>query len=172
MPSTVTETFAEKTGLGLIGRVHALSIGGDLGPKEGADWARFRIGMGIEDDAPAKRWDLQVGLLSKESVEKMLLDGKSICPGFCGDNVCTESLDFESIEIGHLIEIGNATLFVTQTGKTCVRECTEDGPCTLAKEWIYARVIKSGQVTVNDPIRVLRPGIDVVPRFTQAALKK
>ena len=172
MTSTKMDAPTEKTELGLIGRVHALSIGGELGPKEGTDWARFRIGMGIEDDAPAKRWDLQIGLLPKESIDKMRLEGRKICAGYCADNVCTEFLDFDAIAVSHLIEIGAATLFVTQKGKKCLRECATDEPCSLANEWIYARVIKGGQVCVNDEIRVLRPGIDIVPKVSQAALKK
>ena len=172
MMFSTTEASSEKSGLGLFGSVYALSIGGELGPKDGTDWARFRIGMGIEDDAPAKRWDLQVGLLPKESVDKMRLEGRKICPGFCGDNVCTESLDFDTIEVGHLIEVGEATLLVTQKGKKCVRECASEEPCCLANEWTYARVIKGGQVCVSDEVKVLRPGIDLVPKFSQAALKK
>jgi MOSC domain-containing protein YiiM len=162
-----------KTEAGLEGSVFALSVGKSEGPKSETEWARFRIGIGVEEDDVPEQWQLQVGLLSRESLEKAREEGKHFCPGYCGDNICTQSVNLDHATVGCIVEVGKAVLLVTQKGKICHRECSGvdvgEPPCALSREWVYARVIKGGQVTVGDAVHLLRPGVDPVPRKNRLA---
>src|SRR3954464_8972566 len=101
------------------GSVFALSVGIPDGPKVGADWVRFRVGMGIEGNGHPEKRPFQVGILSKESMDKNRPDEARLFPGFCGNNICTASINLANVDVGNLLEIGGAILLVTQKGKQC-----------------------------------------------------
>jgi MOSC domain-containing protein YiiM len=114
--------------------------------------------LGIDGDAHSGNWHRQVSLLAMESIEKMRALGLSVGPGDFAENITTEGIDLLSLPIGTKIEIGEATLEVTQIGKDCHTRCAiyyQAGDCVMPKEGIFAKVLRGGKIKKGDNIRVL-----------------
>jgi len=108
----------------------------------------------------------QVSLLSWESIRE-----QKVCPkvkkseeeefklGDFAENITTEGLSLATLKIGDKIEIGeNIRLKVTQIGKKYHNYCAiykKVGKCIMAKEGIFAEVLKGGRIKVGDEIRIL-----------------
>ncbi|MCU7496259.1 MAG: MOSC domain-containing protein [Ignavibacteria bacterium] len=145
----------------LKGKISAISISSKKGiPKTNVPAARLIENFGIEGDAHAGNWHRQVSLLALESIERMKTLGLPLLkPGIFAENLTTRSLDLSKIKIGTRLKIGsNAEIEVTQIGKECHARCAiyeKAGDCIMPKEGIFARVIRSGEIFIDDEILVL-----------------
>jgi len=144
-----------------VGRIVAVSISKRKGiPKTNVSSARLIENYGIEGDVHAGKWHRQVSFLALESIDKMRAKGlPGLRPGAFAENITTEFLTLPEIKIGTRIKIGeSAELEITQIGKECHDKCAifvKVGDCVMPREGIFARVIKSGDIKVNDEIRIL-----------------
>lgn len=147
-------------GAGMEGKVHAISISKRKGiPKSNIECARLIEDHGIEDDAHAGKWHRQVSLLPVESIEKMRISLPKLRAGAFAENITTQNFDLGSVKIGDRIKIGSdAELEITQIGKECHTKCAiffRVGDCVMPKEGIFAKVLKAGEINVNDSIRLI-----------------
>ena len=113
--------------------------------------------FGILGDAHAGRWHRQVSLLAKESVDTMRGAMPTLAPGDFAENILTEGIDLKALPIGTRLSVGNSILEITQIGKECHADCEIrrlTGKCVMPTDGIFARVIRTGAVTVGDPIAV------------------
>lgn len=148
-----------------MGRVVAISISQNKGQrKTNIDKGRFIKDFGIENDAHAGPWHRQVSLLAMESIQKMIDKGLKVGPGDFAENITTEGLDLTKLPLGTRLKIGKDVLGeVTQIGKECHTRCAiyyQAGDCVMPREGIFIRVIKGGEVKVNDRIETM-PSIKV-----------
>lgn len=137
------------------GSIVFLCSGSDpQGPRKSTEWARFVKNVGIEDDAHSPDLDRQVGIFPWEALSGFSEKACLRESGQCGENVCITSGDLSTIEPGDFLGIGKALLVVTQLGKCCQGPCpmnmADPMACPISKGWIYGRVIKSGQVCIDD----------------------
>lgn len=143
------------------GYIEAISISSIKGvPKSNISTAFMRENFGIEGDAHAGNWHRQVSLLSTESINKMKLKGlENLIPGIFAENITTTGIDLLQLHIGNKLLIGNsAILEITQIGKICYNKCAifqAAGDCIMPKEGIFAKVIESGNIYVNDIIELI-----------------
>jgi len=123
-------------------------------PKKFIEWARFTRGEGMGHDASAADPQEQVGILAWHNVEKMLEQEGNFEFGQCGENICVTSAELDKVKPGDFLWMGSVLMEVTKLGKLCPKPCAfalaHPGPCLLAQAWIFARVLKGGQVSVDD----------------------
>ncbi|MGE5430278.1 MAG: MOSC domain-containing protein [Syntrophomonadaceae bacterium] len=143
-----------------MGKICAISVSTKKGiPKTNVPSARLIENFGIEGDAHAGNWHRQVSLLALESIEKMKALGLPLLkPGIFAENLTTQFLNLPEIVIGTRIKIGReAEIEITQIGKECHKRCAiyyKAGDCIMPKEGIFARVIKSGDIFIDDQVVV------------------
>ena len=144
-----------------VGRVVAISISRKKGiPKSNVSSAKLIENHGIEGDAHAGNWHRQVSFLAIESIEKMRQGGlPNLRPGAFAENITTEFLNVPSFKIGTKIKIGDSSeLEITQIGKECHDKCAiyfKVGDCVMPREGVFAKVIKSGDIRVDDKILIM-----------------
>jgi len=147
--------------LNLVGRVVAISVSKKKGiTKSNVDSAKLIENHGIEGDAHAGNWHRQVSFLAIESIEKMRKGGlPNLRPGAFAENITTEFLNVPLFKIGTRIKIGDSSeLEITQIGKECHDKCAiyfKVGDCVMPREGVFAKVIKSGDIKVDDKIVVM-----------------
>ncbi|MBU1097517.1 MAG: MOSC domain-containing protein [Ignavibacteriae bacterium HGW-Ignavibacteriae-2] len=143
------------------GRVLAISVSKKKGiPKSNIETASLIENYGIDGDAHAGKWHRQVSFLAVESIEKMRNAGlPDIRPGAFAENITTEFINVPELKIGTRVQIGSdAELEITQIGKECHSRCAifyTVGDCVMPREGIFAKVIKSGEIKINDSINVI-----------------
>ncbi len=144
----------------VVGKVVAISISRKKGiPKSNISSAKLIENHGIDGDAHAGNWKRQVSFLAIESVEKMRERGlPNLRPGAFAENLTTEFLNLPNFSVGTRIRIGKQSeLEITQIGKECHDKCAiyfEVGDCVMPREGVFAKVIKSGEIKLNDEIIV------------------
>ncbi len=142
------------------GKICAISISKKKGiPKTNVDSARLLENFGIEGDIHAGNWHRQISLLAIESIEKMREGGlPNLRPGAFAENLTTEFLHLPTIAVGTKIKIGSSVeLEITQIGKECHDKCAiffKVGDCVMSREGIFAKVLCSGEIFVNDSVVV------------------
>jgi len=144
----------------MAGKIHAISISKRKGiPKSNIDSANLIYEHGIENDVHAGKWHRQVSLLAVESIDKMRVKLPNLRAGAFAENITTEGIDLSKLTIGDKIKVGdNAELEITQLGKVCHDKCAiffRVGDCVMPTEGIFARVIRSGNININDDITLL-----------------
>lgn len=143
------------------GRIAAISISEKRGiPKSNIETAMLISSRGIEGDIHADGSHRQISLLSLESINKMKKSTTiKLRPGIFAENLTTEYIDFKKIVIGSKLKIGKDSIIkITQIGKECHNRCAiyeSAGNCIMPDEGVFARVIKGGEINVNDEIEVL-----------------
>ena len=144
-----------------IGRIVAISVSKRKGiKKNNVNSANLLENHGIVGDVHAGNWHRQVSILALESIDKMRSQGlDNLIPGDFAENITTEFINVQAINLGTLIKIGESTILeITQIGKECHHRCAiyqAVGDCVMPREGIFARVIKSGKIYVNDKIEIL-----------------
>ncbi len=127
--------------------------------KKNVGEAELKVDWGIVGDAHADNWHRQVSLLALESIDKMRALGLNVGPGSFAENLTTQGLDLLSLPLGSRVQVGDeVVLEITQHGKICHDRCAiyyQAGDCVMPREGIFARVIKGGQVKVDDSIKTL-----------------
>jgi MOSC domain-containing protein YiiM len=142
------------------GKVKAISISKKKGiPKSNVESISLIENFGLEGDIHGGSWHRQVSLLALESIEKMRDKGlPNLKPGIFAENITTEFIDVPNLHPGMRIKIGDhAELEITQIGKECHTKCGiyyKAGDCVMPKEGIFAKVIKGGEIKINDNIEV------------------
>jgi MOSC domain-containing protein YiiM len=142
------------------GKITAISISKRKGiPKSNIVSAKLIADHGIENDAHAGKWHRQVSFLAIESIEKMKAKLPALRPGAFAENITTEFIDVPNLSIGTRLRIGEAAeVEITQIGKECHNKCAiyfKVGNCVMPTEGIFGKVIKSGEIFINDTIEVL-----------------
>jgi MOSC domain-containing protein YiiM len=143
------------------GRILAISISDRKGIKKtNVNSAKLIEDYGIEGDAHAGKWHRQISFLSIDSIEKMRNAGLiNLNPGDFAENITTEFIDIPELKIGTRLKLGNeAELEITQIGKECHSRCAifeAVGDCVMPKEGVFARVLKSGEIYINDAVQEL-----------------
>lgn len=144
-----------------IGKIVAISISKKKGiPKTNVQSTLLIENHGIEGDIHAGNWHRQVSFLALESIDKMREKGlPNLRPGAFAENITTEFLELPNLEVGTKIKLGKeAILEITQIGKECHSKCAiffKVGDCVMPREGIFAKVIKGGNISVDDKIEIL-----------------
>lgn len=121
-------------------------------------YASLKENYGIIGDAHSSRnTHRQISLLAIESINKMRDLGLNVNPGDFAENLTTEGIDLVVLPIGTKLFVGEEVILeVTQIGKECHTRCAiyeQAGDCIMPKEGIFARVIKGGEVKIEDEIK-------------------
>ena len=142
----------------MSGKVEAICISEIKGTKKHPiPSAYLREGHGIVGDAHAGNWHRQVSLLAKESADTMRPAMPQLVPGDFAENILTSGITLKTLPVGTVLTIGEAIIEITQIGKECHSDCEIrrlTGKCVMPTDGIFARVIKSGSVTVGDIIEI------------------
>ena len=152
------EIVEQSTKSNVVGRVVAISISRKKGiPKSNISAAKLIENHGIDGDAHAGNWHRQVSFLAIESIDKMRERGlPNLRPGAFAENLTTEFLNLPNFSVGTRIKIGEKSeLEITQIGKECHDKCAiyfKVGDCVMPREGVFAKVIKSGDIKLNDKI--------------------
>ncbi|HEX7344187.1 MAG TPA: MOSC domain-containing protein, partial [bacterium] len=100
----------------------------------------------------------QVSLLPIESFVKVAHPDLHVQPGDFAENITTQGLDFQQIQVGTRLKIGaSARLEVIQIGKECHRGCVirqTVGDCIMPREGIFAKVLAGGEAALGDEIEI------------------
>ncbi len=141
------------------GRIKAISVSKERGTqKTNVPRAELKTDFGIVGDAHSGNWHRQVSLLGIESIDKMIAKGAKVTPGNFAENITTEGIDLCALEIGSKLKLGSGVeLEITQFGKECHSGCEifeQVGDCIMPREGIFARVLKSGSISVGDTIEI------------------
>ena len=114
---------------------------------------------GFKNDAHAGSWHRQVSLLSYETREAFKQMGSTVEDGSFGENLLISGIDFNAIEIGTCLKIGDVILEITQLGKSCHNHCAiyhQVGKCIMPTNGLFSRVLKGGTIQLNDSVEVLK----------------
>ena len=121
--------------------------------------ADLKVDWGIVGDAHAGNWHRQVSLLSYEKIQEFKEKGAKIVSGAFGENLIVEGYDLGNLPVGSRFRIGDEVeLEITQIGKECHSHCEiykAMGDCIMPREGGFAKVIKSGHITLGDTITLL-----------------
>ena len=142
-----------------MGLIEAVCISADKGViKIPLNEITLRVGWGIEGDAHAGEWHLQVSLLAGESIYRMREKMPEIDHGMFAENIVTRGIDFSGLSVGDSLNIGDdVVLEITQIGKEChnagcaIKRTT--GECIMPKEGLFCRVLEGGRVTPGMSIK-------------------
>lgn len=143
-----------------VGKIVAISISKKKGiPKSNVDSATLIKDFGLEGDAHAGKWHRQVSFLAFESIKKMRDAGlPKIRPGAFAENITTEFIDIPNLKVGNRVQIGVDTeLEITQIGKECHTRCAiyyKVGDCVMPSEGVFAKVINSGKIYLDDDVQI------------------
>lgn len=142
-----------------MGKVLAVCISRVRGvQKENIGKGWFKKDWGIEGDAHAGRWHRQVSLLGADPIAQFNERGANVGPGDFGENLVVEGIDFRSLPVGTWLSCGEVLLEMTQIGKECHSHCAiyhRTGDCIMPREGVFARVLKSGSISVGDELTVV-----------------
>lgn len=114
---------------------------------------------GLEGDAHAGKYHKQISLLGLDSMNKMRDQGVKINFGELYENLDVEGLILYKLPLGTKLKIGEDILLqITQIGKKDSYFLEIDGKrisSIMTKEGIFTRVLKGGEVRVDDEIEVV-----------------
>lgn len=142
-----------------MGKVTAICISEKRGTqKHKVDSALLVTNWGIQDDAHAGNWHRQVSILDQEQIDAFNAKGADVAPGAFGENIIVSGINVLSLPIGSHIQIGETLLEITQRGKECHDHCQiyyKMGECIMPKTGMFTRVIKGGNIKVNDEVKII-----------------
>jgi len=142
-----------------MGKVTAICISDRRGiQKHQVDSAILVENWGIENDAHAGNWHRQVSILDQEQIDAFNAKGADVAPGAFGENIIVSGINVLSLPIGSHIQIGETLLEITQRGKECHDHCQiyyKMGECIMPKTGMFTRVIKGGNIKVNDEVKII-----------------
>ena len=101
--------------------------------------------------------DGSVSLLGREA-EEQIRDLGGLCTAKFAANIVTDGLDYTQLSIGSRLAIGKSELEITRVGKPCYEACTiaqSDETCPLPKNCAFARVVRGGELRINDKITII-----------------
>ncbi|MBN1195870.1 MAG: MOSC domain-containing protein [Candidatus Aminicenantes bacterium] len=121
--------------------------------------AVFKEEWGIEGDAHAGKWHRQVSFLAEEVCTpawqriRQKNPGIYAGPGAFGENILTRGIEWNQVDVGGRITIGEVELEVTQRGKPLHQEnaiLRLTGESVLPDQGVFARVIHGGVIHAGD----------------------
>ena len=85
--------------------------------------------------------------------------------GAFGENILIEGIDLKTLPVGSQLQVGQATIELTQIGKECHNRCHiyyRMGDCIMPREGVFAKVLTGGEIRQGDEVAVLsaEPGGD------------
>lgn len=128
--------------------------------KKTIDKAHFIKDFGIEGDAHAGNWHRQVSLLPYDKVKAFNEKGAAVEHGAFGENLVVEGIDFRTLPVGTVFEVGTVKLRMTQIGKECHSHCAiyhRMGECIMPREGVFAEVLQEGEMQIGDEMKVILP---------------
>lgn len=131
--------------------------------------ATLKENFGIINDAHAGNWHRQVSLLCKQDIDEFKARGAEVSDGCFGENIIVDGIDVKSLPIQSRLQIGDAILELTQRGKECHDHCQiyyKMGECIMPIKGVFTKVVKGGEIHVNDEIKVIEPS----EKFTAAVI--
>jgi MOSC domain-containing protein YiiM len=141
------------------GRIKAISVSERKGvPKSNVAEAVLEVEHGIVGDAHAGAGHRQISLLSIESIEELQARGLDVSAGDFAENITTQDLDMQTLQMGDTLTIGDVRLEITQLGKRCHGRCgvfERLGECIMPREGVFARVTCGGRIHVGDTVEVV-----------------
>jgi MOSC domain-containing protein YiiM len=142
------------------GKILSVNMSQKKGEKKtNIDCGLFLENLGLENDAHAEPGIRQVSLLAKESIEKIKAKGLDVQYGDFAENLTTEGIDLPLLPVGTKLKVGDTVLLeVSQIGKVCHNRCNifyTVGDCVMPREGIFAKVLTSGEIKINDPIEII-----------------
>ena len=123
--------------------------------------ANFIEEFGIEGDAHAGKWHIQVSLLAFEKIDDFRNKGGNVDFGAFGENLVVDGIELHKLPVGQQLQVGEVLLEVTQIGKECHDKCAiyyQVGECIMPKNGIFTRVLKGGKVKVGDQCTLIDSG--------------
>ncbi|MDA3884216.1 MAG: MOSC domain-containing protein [Candidatus Delongbacteria bacterium] len=131
--------------------------------------------IGLKGDAYNKPGDRQISLISIEKINeqdfcpRVRVSGELI-PGDFSETLTIEGMNFEDVSVGDTFKIGeNALIEISQIGMTCYKFCPigkEKDECPLPKYFLFAKVLKSGVVVIDDTFKkILRINKKIIKQF-------
>ena len=122
--------------------------------KHPVERAELRADFGLVGDGHAGDPVRQVSLLAAEAIDAVRGELPDLLPGAFGENLVTEGLDLETVQVGDRLRLGDsAILEVTQRGKECHTPCAigaATGDCIMPRAGIFARVVVGGPLKAGD----------------------
>jgi len=126
-------------------------------PKKNAGKGFLKKKVGLLGDSHAGT-EKEVSLLAIESIQKLSKKtGISAGPGSFAENITTEGIDLTALPIGTRLHVGEAKLMVIQIGKDPSQPHTYNyqGYSILPKEGVFCKVIESGEIKIDDTIKLI-----------------
>ena len=114
---------------------------------------KFVSGLGIEGDHHTREGnDRQVLLHAEENC-----DAFGLSPGEAKENVTTRGIDLQALAPGTILEVGGAEIEITSDCAPCpfmdtLRPGLQEK--TVGRRGMLAKVVRTGEVSSGDPIRV------------------
>ncbi|MBQ9022032.1 MAG: sulfurase [Eggerthellaceae bacterium] len=137
-------------------------------PKKGMRKAPVESGViklaadfGVAGDAHAGDWHRQVSFLAEESIQVARDNGLDVGYGDFAENITTKSINIKEMPLGTLVQVGTATVEISQIGKVCHTRCAIyylAGDCIFPREGVFGWVVEPGEVRTGDEVRVLKLG--------------
>jgi hypothetical protein len=153
--------------------VFARVLGHDNGSADhDARRAKILKECGLENEAVLPSLFPQLTLMAREALDSVTsLEDIAVWPGFCGEDICTEGVDYEALRVGSLLRAGNALLLVIRKGKNCGGKCSVSQKtldCPLSVSWMSAWVIRDGDIRIEDSVNVVFAEGDPVSALSAA----
>lgn len=153
----------------MIGRIHQISVSRGGVPKLPVETADVGLRGIIDDEQADKRHhghpEQALCVWSREVIEALVAEGHPIAPGYAGENITVEGLDWNLVVPGTTLLIG-ASVVAPITFPTA--------PCWKNADWfldrnfrrmshdlhpgwsrMYASVSTGGTIRVGDPVRLV-----------------
>ena len=105
-----------------------------------------------------------VNIFSLDRIQELQIEGHSIGVGTTGENLTIEGIDWDELDVGTTLKVGNATIELSEPCAPCSKiggsfEGQDFSRIDHDKEagWSRwsAKVIEEGDVTVGDPVSVV-----------------
>ena len=133
----------------MIARILSIKVSTSKGERIEVNEGVLLENFGLKGDMYAKPGDREVCILSVKTKER--LNDKGLCTKRFIETILID-LDPSKLSVGDKIRLGNAIVEIRQMGKRCFPECLlirKNDTCPLMTEAIFAKVIKSGTISVD-----------------------
>lgn len=115
----------------------------------------------------SKNNDKQISILSIENIKR-----QNHCPrinnkisevlkqGNFHEDITTVNIDLNNVQTGDKLLINNDVIIeITKKGRDCYKYCPDycvKGNCNIMKFFIFGKIISSGQIRINDEIKIIK----------------
>ena len=144
------------------GKIYSINIAEKKkGGKTSVQSGELLKDIGLKGDAYNKPGDRQISLISVEQIKEQnfcprVRSEGDLIPGDFSETLTIEEIDISNISVGDTFKIGeSAEIKISQIGMTCYKFCPigkEKDECPLPKYFLFAKVLKSGIIDVDNLI--------------------